>query len=110
MHNKARANARGQRVDPDEYENYMRSPTWATRRAQFIATQRVVECPCGSTDDLHVHHITYERLGAEADDDLLLVCQRCHSRIHHLERVSPWLDVRAATAKVAAEGLAARQS
>lgn len=27
-----------------------------------------------------MHHLTYERLGAERDEDLLVVCRRCHKK------------------------------
>lgn len=30
----------------------------------------------------HVHHLTYERLGCERPDDLLVLCLRCHERQH----------------------------
>jgi hypothetical protein len=34
------------------------------------------------TEDLQVHHRTYERRGAELADDLVVVCRQCHE-IHH---------------------------
>lgn len=33
---------------------------------------------------LEVHHLTYERLGCEAPDDLLVLCGRCHATFHGL--------------------------
>lgn len=30
----------------------------------------------------HVHHLTYERVGCERPDDLLVLCLRCHERQH----------------------------
>jgi len=32
--------------------------------------------PC--SEDLELHHITYERYGHESTDDLIVVCARCH--------------------------------
>jgi hypothetical protein len=31
---------------------------------------------------LDVHHLTYERLGSELADDLLVLCRNCHELIH----------------------------
>ena len=34
---------------------------------------------------LEIHHTTYERLGAERDEDLMALCEACHD--HYTERV-----------------------
>ena len=34
---------------------------------------------------LEVHHLTYERIGREHPDDLIVLCPPCHARIHGLE-------------------------
>ena len=36
---------------------------------------------CGSEENLHAHHVTYDRYGFELLDDLLTLCQPCHSAI-----------------------------
>lgn len=46
-----------------------------------------LKCPyCGislpTIVSLHVHHLTYENLGNEADEDLLVLCKDCHREIH----------------------------
>ena len=33
-----------------------------------------------------MHHLTYERVGEEHLDDLVLLCVPCHSAVHELER------------------------
>jgi 5-methylcytosine-specific restriction endonuclease McrA len=33
---------------------------------------------------LHVHHITYDRLGNEAMADLRGLCAKCHKEVHQL--------------------------
>lgn len=38
---------------------------------------------------VQVHHLTYERLGAELDDDLVAACEQCHRTMHGLERSTP---------------------
>ena len=32
---------------------------------------------------LDVHHLSYEHLWKEPDEDLLVVCRECHSKIHN---------------------------
>lgn len=31
---------------------------------------------------LNLHHKTYKRLGCERPEDVVLICERCHSRVH----------------------------
>lgn len=38
---------------------------------------------CGSGSDLHVHHMTYERLFRERLSDLKLLCKGCHYFVHN---------------------------
>jgi antitoxin YefM len=41
---------------------------------------------CSSKNRLHVHHLTYERVGAELLDDLVTLCWDCHWTVHELYR------------------------
>ena len=34
---------------------------------------------------LEVHHLTYERIGREHPDDLIVLCPQCHADVHGLE-------------------------
>jgi restriction endonuclease Mrr len=67
------------------YAEYLRSPEW--RRTRAAALERAGYC-CSldvtHTDDLEVHHRTYERLGRELAIDLVVLCRPCH-RVHHDE-------------------------
>lgn len=38
---------------------------------------------CGVKRQLEVHHLTYDRLGAELDTDLEVVCSGCHKGTHY---------------------------
>lgn len=71
----------------DFYLAYLNSPAWKTRRnrALHLAKWRCRRCP--SKRDLQVHHTTYERLGAEWDSDLEVLCANCHEG-HHLEETA----------------------
>jgi hypothetical protein len=38
---------------------------------------------------VQVHHLTYENIGREKDEDLLAVCERCHRSFHDLPNATP---------------------
>lgn len=37
---------------------------------------------CGTSKNLNIHHMTYERLGNEDFNDLVYLCKDCHSNLH----------------------------
>lgn len=71
------------------YARYLRTPEWRRTRAAALlrAGQR---CALDVThgEDLDVHHRTYERLGAELAEDVVVLCRPCH-RMHHQEHGRP---------------------
>lgn len=42
---------------------------------------------CNRGGELHVHHRTYERFGAEMEDDLTVLCAGCHDLYHRAGRI-----------------------
>lgn len=40
---------------------------------------------CGATEGLQLHHMTYERIGAEELTDLIPLCETCHNIVHVLD-------------------------
>lgn len=38
-----------------------------------------------SAKQQNVHHISYENVGKENDEDLTLLCRKCHEQIHGIE-------------------------
>jgi 5-methylcytosine-specific restriction endonuclease McrA len=73
--------ARDPHSGEDWYTRYIRSPRWHRRRDAIIESRGVCE-NCGSRERLQVHHLTYSRLGHEADADLVLLCRQCHGDRH----------------------------
>lgn len=87
------------------YEDYLLSSRWRQVRRQALArAQWRCQNPACPDDavrwltqaeiaelavpySLEVHHLTYERLGRERPDDLLVLCERCHSVEHGREPV-----------------------
>lgn len=70
-----------------DYKTYIRSPEWAAKRDEFLAwdnlrSRRCCVCKAPRAPGFHVHHLTYNRLGAERLKDLTLVCPEHHDAIH----------------------------
>lgn len=70
----------------DDYSAYLRSPHWLSTRAAYWESDQPKECICGELTGLQLHHMTYERVGAELLSDLTPLCGSCHTMIHVLER------------------------
>lgn len=69
----------------DEYEAYLRSSAWATKRRTILARAAGLCELCEYFEPTEVHHITYARIGNEQEDDLLAVCHFCHGLLHGKE-------------------------
>lgn len=76
---RARATRRGHSI---EYEAYLASPLWAARRRRWIRQAHGRCQNCRSRRRLTVHHVTYERLGHELDNDVVVLCWPCHEQLH----------------------------
>lgn len=67
------------------YGDYLRTPHWEDVRFQAIRHANWLCEQCGRSGTgvtLHVHHKTYERLGHEKPEDLMVLCDSCHREIH----------------------------
>lgn len=73
------------------YTAYINSSAWERKKAAFRETDEYTgRCYCcKSFENIHIHHITYERLGDESMDDLVAVCRKCHRLIHEMAKVMP---------------------
>lgn len=65
------------------YAEYIRGPEWRNK-ALILKARAGWQCQeCGRASSemtLDVHHLTYERLGHERADDLIVLCRSCHER------------------------------
>jgi hypothetical protein len=71
------------------HREHLRTAEW--RRARAAALLRAghsCSLDVAHTDDLEVHHRTYERVGQELAADLIVLCRACH-RLHHREYGRP---------------------
>jgi len=78
------------------YKEYLRSFLWKDKKEYIISL-----CPfcqrCGVEEKhweekgevgkpLQVHHENYTRVGNEKKEDLLVVCDDCHKKIHKVKK------------------------
>ena len=68
-----------------DYRAYQKTGHWKTVREEALLYAAFSCCMCGRADRLQVHHKPsgYQRLFRErVDQDVTVVCQRCHRRHH----------------------------
>jgi hypothetical protein len=65
------------------YRDYLQTAHWELTRAAALerAKHRCQLCN-GLKGGLNVHHRTYERLGNELPEDLIVLCRDCHTIFH----------------------------
>lgn len=68
----------------NKHKNFLNSEDWEYTRKRIIE-ERGFECEnCHlETRRLHLHHKNYEmEFGYENENDLILLCEDCHHKIH----------------------------
>jgi len=67
----------------EKYHKYLESPEWDARRKWWLrrADWRCQFCN-ESSQALHCHHRTYDRIYQEDPDDVIVLCQTCHDWHH----------------------------
>ncbi len=66
------------------YKEYLRSEHWQNTKARYYAARRRECWVCGTKQGIHLHHITYKRLGAELLNDLVPLCGEHHDAFHKM--------------------------
>lgn len=64
-------------------KEYMASTEWKKLRMRIMIRDGFTCQVCGS-NGTEVHHITYDRLGKERTEDLVLLCREHHQEIHNI--------------------------
>lgn len=72
----------GEAVGKDGYHAYLASDAWQVKRRAALARAGGRCQLCNSRWSVQVHHRTYDRLGREADGDLIVLCADCHATFH----------------------------
>jgi hypothetical protein len=76
----------------DSYWSYLQSPHWQSVSKRYRESDLLQSCICGAARSLQLHHKTYERLGTEHLEDLILLCRGCHQDVHYFMRRG-WLTL-----------------
>jgi len=65
------------------YKEYLKTDHW--QRVSILAKENADnKCQlCNGEGVLHTHHRTYENLGHEKYNDLIVLCQKCHEKFHN---------------------------
>ena len=71
--------------DNSKFGTYYESDQWKQTRLRILQRDDHRCQRCGAVAEC-VHHIVYDRLGAENDLDLISLCNRCHDAIHREQR------------------------
>ncbi len=68
----------------ENYQEYLKSNHWDNVRNAMRNLKKTHKCElCGNVNEvLEVHHISYEHIGNERQDDLVVLCHSCHDRVH----------------------------
>lgn len=64
------------------YGNYLESSRWHQIRQAVLRRDKWTCQGCLSAKATEVHHLTYQRVGAEMLFDLVAICGECHRRLH----------------------------
>jgi 5-methylcytosine-specific restriction endonuclease McrA len=72
----------------ENHDIYIKSDVWKRKR-NYILSKRGNKCqdpncekPIVSKSKLHCHHLTYKRFGCEEENDLQILCEPCHDKVH----------------------------
>jgi hypothetical protein len=75
-------------IPPFDYPTYLQSPEWKARRDERVKAAGNRCQVCNRAEKLNVHHRTYERIGNEIPDDLIVLCEPCHKLFHDNGRLA----------------------
>ena len=61
---------------------YMKGPKWRAKRKEVLERDCYCCQTCGANYSLNIHHISYKNMGDEPLEDLVTLCQDCHTSLH----------------------------
>ena len=72
--------------DYKSYSDYLKSAHWHKVKTKFLSSQ-IKQCAiCKEKSRLVVHHKSYETLGCEREEDLVILCRNHHEELHKLAK------------------------
>jgi len=66
------------------YAEYLLTHHWRQVRASALWRAKSRCQLCNGVHELNVHHRTYERRGCELPADVIVLCENCHLKHHHI--------------------------
>lgn len=72
--------------DVFSYNEYITSDEWYAKRPKIFELKGKKCTICGNEDNLDIHHLNYDTLGYEEDNnyqDVIPLCRDCHEKIHN---------------------------
>lgn len=74
----------------NRYSRYLKSPEWRALRKRLYKDRdgRCEDCGKKLRGKYHAHHETYQRVGNEDLEDLVLLCDRCHQKRHPNKKIT----------------------
>ena len=68
-----------------KYKNYLLSDEWRKFRKEVLSTRtKCQNCGCSVKNTIpNIHHINYKNIFKETLEDVLVLCQDCHLRLHN---------------------------
>ena len=72
------------KVWKEKYAKYLRTAKWKRKREKILERDNHTcqNKTCGSHKTLVCHHRHYRNVFNERDEDLVILCRRCHDKIH----------------------------
>lgn len=80
------------------YRKWINSKEWRNRSKILIECAEKCE-KCDSTKNLECHHENYDHLGSETEEDIMVLCDICHKKVHEDKKNSGGKHGRRHTAK-----------
>jgi 5-methylcytosine-specific restriction endonuclease McrA len=65
-----------------KYQEYLRSPQWKEKRVLVMARDNNTCQHCKNTTATEIHHVRYDNIFDEPLEDLISLCNLCHSQAH----------------------------
>ncbi|MCX0396192.1 HNH endonuclease [Clostridium perfringens] len=65
------------------YKSYLKSKHWKLKKDEYFSVYKKECAICKKNKKLNLHHKTYDNVGNELLEDLVLLCEECHNKIHN---------------------------
>lgn len=65
------------------YVDYLKTEHWSKVRKMML-NKSAYKCQlCSSKEKLNVHHNNYNHMWNETENDLIVLCEKCHKKFHN---------------------------